>query len=449
MMRTGPQHGDETRGKHKLVVEFLPDADEIERSPLPPITRITLKVLTAALILFVAWASVSEIDKVVIARGRLVNPRPNIVVQPLETSIIQSIDVRIGQIVKKGDRLARLDPTFSGADEAQVRTRLKSLNNQVRELQAELSGDASRSASVDADSQLQARLSYERQANLKAQQSRMNETVAKLRASLETNRKDQISLTQRVKSLREIEAMQEKLVAQQYGARVKLLEAQEKRLEIERELLLTQNREQEIQRDLAAFQAEKTGFDKAWRQKAMEDLLAVTRERDGLNEQLAKADKRSSMVNLVAPVDGVVLDIVKLSPGSIVKEAEQFFTIVPLNGALEAEVNIDSIDVGYVKPGDPVYLKLDAFPYQKHGSIDAKVRTISEDAFRRDQGGEGTDAYYVTRIAFGDAKLKNMNKARMLPGMTVAAEVVVGKRTVMSYLLWPLTKALDESIREP
>jgi HlyD family secretion protein len=293
-------------------------------------------------------------------------------------------------------------------------------------------------------------LSAERRGNLKAQQTRMNENLAKLTASLETNKKDQVSLNQRVKSLREIETMQEKLVAQQYGARLQLLQAQEKRLEIERELLLTQNREQEIRRDIAAAEAEKSSFDKGWRQKSMEELLAVSRERDAVSEQLSKADKRYKLINLVAPVDGVILDIVKLSPGSIVKEAESFFTIVPINSALEAEVQIDSVDVGYIKPGDHAYLKLDAFPFQKHGALDAKVRTISEDAFRRDSAsGQGLDAYYVTRVAFGNAQLKNMNKSRMLPGMTVTAEIVVGKRSVMSYLIWPLTKALDESIREP
>lgn len=452
MEPTDKPHVNGKAGKDKLVVEFLPDADEIERSPLPRVTRLTMHVMLAAMVSLVLWGSLSQVDQVVTARGRLVNPLPNVVVQPLETSIIQRIEVRIGQVVKKGEVLATLDPTFSGADEAQLRTRLKSLDNQTRELQAELAGAAIRTkAGLDADARLQSQLSAERQGNFKAQQARLNETVAKLRASLETNRKDQVSLQQRVKSLREIESMQEKLVAQQFGARLHLLEAQEKRLEIEREQLLTLNREQEIKRDLASSEAEKLAFDKGWRQKAMEDLLAATRERDSVNEQLSKADKRYKMVSLVAPVDGVILDIVKLSPGSIVREAESFFTIVPLNGALEAEVQIDSVDVGYIKPGDFAHLKLDAFPFQKHGTLDARVRTISEDAFRRENAGSGgLDAYYVTRVAFGNATLRRMNgRSRILPGMTVSAEIVVGRRSVMSYLLWPLTKALNESIREP
>ena len=448
-----PPVNDAAPGKNKLVVEFLPDADEIERSPLPPITRITLKVLVAALVTFVLWASFSQVDEIVTARGRLVNPLPNVIVQPLETSIITTIDVRIGQVVKKGDSLATLDPTFAQADEAQLRTRLKSLDNQTAGLQAEIDGTIATGTvgiHADADARLQAQLSVERQGSFKAQQTRMNEAEGKLRVSLDTNKKDQISLTQRVKSLREIESMQERLVAQNFGARVHLLEAQERRLQVERELQQTLNREQEIKRDLAASDAEKSSFDKGSRQKAMEELLAVSRERDSVNEQLTKADRRHTLINLRSPVDGVILDIVKLSPGSTVKEAESFFTIVPLNSALEAEVQIDSMDVGYIKPGDSVHLKLDAFPFQKHGALEAKIRTISEDAFRRDSaGGQGLDAYYVTRVSFGNAQLKRMNHSRMLPGMTVSAEIVVGKRSVMSYLLWPLTKALNESVREP
>jgi HlyD family secretion protein len=148
----------------------------------------------------------------------------------------------------------------------------------------------------------------------------------------------------------------------------------------------------------------------------------------------------------------MVQDIAKLSQGSVAQAAEKMFTLVPLGTALDAEVQIDSLDVGHVKPGDVAHIKLDAFPFQKHGTLEAKVRTLSEDAFKRDtpNAETGTDAYYVSRIDLGSARLKNMDPhARLLPGMTLTAEIVVGKRTVLSYLLWPLTKGLDEAIREP
>jgi HlyD family secretion protein len=207
-----------------------------------------------------------------------------------------------------------------------------------------------------------------------------------------------------------------------------------------------------MKRELASAQAERAAFEKNWRQKSMEDLLGASRERDSIAEQLAKADKRSKMVQLVAPADGVVLEIGKLSVGSIVREAEALFTLVPLGAELEAEVQIDSLDVGFIKPGALAHLKVDAFSFQEHGMLDGKVRFISQDSFKRDtndKSGGGLDAYYLSRIPYSGQLRKLTPGARLLPGMTVTAEIVVGHRTVMSYLLFPLTRALDESIREP
>ncbi len=438
--------------RSKTAIEYLPDADEIERSPLPAYAQTAMHLLLAGFVAFGLWACFAKLDQVVSAQGSLVNPLPNIVVQPLETSIIQSIDVRIGQVVKKGDVLAKLDSTFVRADDNQLRVRLESLERQAQGLQLELSGQmATGRTDTSADGQLQANLLSERKANYRAQQLKMDETAAKLRAALATNRRDQALASSRLKALKDIEAMQEKLVAQKIGAPLQLMEAQIRSKEVERDLTQVVNREQEILRDLAAFEAEKTAFEKGWRQKTMEDLLNVTRERDALNEQIQKADKRHSLITLEAPEDSVVLDIIKLSPGSIVREAETFFTLVPLNTILEAEVHIDSADIGYIKAGHPVHLKIDAFPFQKHGTIDAKIRTISEDAFRRDSNTKsGADVYYSARITLNSTELKNMREgARLLPGMTLNAEIVVGERSVLSYLSWPLTKGLDEAVREP
>ena len=438
--------------KGKTVVEYLPDADEIERSPVPKYAQLTLQVMVVALVSFAVWASMSQLDQVVVAQGRLVNPLPNVVVQPLETSIVQTVDVRVGQIVKKGDKLASLDATFVQADETQLLGRLSSLETQVQGLERELLGEGGLgTVTQNADSRLQASLALERKANYKAQQMKLTETAGKLRAALATNRQDQQLIASRLRSLKEIEAMQEKMVAQKFGAPLQLMEAQQRSKEVERDLELARSREQEIKRELGAFDAEKMAFEKGWRQKTMEDMLTLTRERDSVKEQLQKADKRRRLVTLTSPIDAVVLEIAKLSPGSVVKEAETFFTLVPLNVTLEAEVRIDSVDVGYIKLGDKVHLKLDAFPFQRHGTLDARVRTMSEDAFRRDASAKsGADAFYVSRMTLDNFNLKNMiETSRLLPGMTVSAEIVVGKRTVMSYLAWPLTKGLDEAVREP
>lgn len=437
--------------KDVAAVEFLPDADEIERRPYPPSAKLTVHLLTGLLLVFLLWATFSEIDQVVVASGKLVTPLPNIVVQPMDTAIIQKINVRVGQVVKKGETLAMLDPTFAQADESELKTRLQSLETQSRRLEGELSGKPyADGGAAGNDAELQARLSQEREASYRAQLRKMEETVSRLRASLNTNTLDQQVLAARVRDLREIELMQEKLVAQKFSAPIRLLEAREKRLEVEREQQLAKNREQEIKSELSASEAEKTAFVKGWRQRTMEDLLSTSRDRDAIGDQLQKADKRHSLVVLTSPADAVVLEIAKLSQGSIAKVAEPMFTLVPLGAELEAEVQINSIDVGYIRQGDVARLKFDAYPFQRHGALDAKVRTISEDAFRRDAAGQGLDAYYISRINMGNSHLKNMPaQTRLLPGMTLTAEIKVGTRSVISYLLWPLTKTLDESIREP
>src|SRR5476649_1188860 len=298
------------RGADLTEVDFLPDADAIERGPLPRFVRLTLHVLALALLTFIAWASLSRVEKVVIAHGRLVNPQQNIVVQPLETSIIQRIDVQAGQIVKKGQVLATLDPTFAQADEAQLRTRLRSLDTQTADLRDELAGkrppgtDGGSAGKGDADVLLQSQLSGERQGNFEAQKTKLDQNIASLVASIETNKRDQAVLSQRVKSLREVEAMQEQLMAEQFGAKMHLLEARDRRLEVERDMDLQRNKAVEMASELASAQSERAAFDKSWRQKAMEDLLSATRDRDGVAEQLSKADKRAKAIHMLAPADG-------------------------------------------------------------------------------------------------------------------------------------------------
>ena len=370
-------------------MEYLPDADEIERSPVPWVAQLTIWLVFTGLAALIAWASLAKLDQVVSATGTLVNPIPNVVVQPLETSIIQTVDVRPGQTVRKGDLLATLDATFANADESQLRSRLKSLETQTESLQAELDrggrsdrGDRSdktdkaekngiKAASADpantgstADQKLQSDLQAERRANYQAQQARLGESVGRLRAALSTNRQDQQAIAGRLRSVKELEGMQEKSVAQKFGSAMQLLEAQQRTKEVARELELVTSRERELQRELAAAEAEKLAFERGWRQKTMEDLLAITRERDSLREQLEKANKRQTLVKLSAPLDGVVLEIAKLSPGSVVRGAETFFTLVPLDVVLEAEAQIAASDIGYVKPGDEVRLKVDTFPFQ-------------------------------------------------------------------------------------
>jgi HlyD family secretion protein len=147
------------------------------------------------------------------------------------------------------------------------------------------------------------------------------------------------------------------------------------------------------------------------------------------------------------------------SVGSILQQAEPFFTLVPFDSVLEADVKVESKDIGRIRTGDSVRVKLDAFPFQRHDTLPGKVRVISENAFQRNDpkallqsmpDQEPVEAFYRTRVSLLSTQLRNVPDGfRLMPGMKVRAEIKVGTRSVISYFLYPVIRALDESLREP
>ncbi|TXH40842.1 MAG: HlyD family type I secretion periplasmic adaptor subunit, partial [Burkholderiaceae bacterium] len=220
----------------RLLADFLPDAQAIEHQAPPLGARITLYALLALVLTALLWATFAQIDKLVIGRGRLVTPLPNIVVQPLEQAILKTIQVRVGQTVRKGAVLATLDPTFAEADASQLGARSDSLGMRARRLEAELQGRTPIDAGgAHSQQQVQTRLMAERQATYAARMRQFDESIARLRAAQATNRQDQATLAERVQSLAELEAMQAELEARQFGSRARVLEVRERKLEVERD----------------------------------------------------------------------------------------------------------------------------------------------------------------------------------------------------------------------
>ncbi len=433
------------------TVAFLPDAEALEKAPHPAGMSATLYLLAALVLTAIAWASLFEVDQIVTAKGRLVSSQPNIVLQPIETAQITALNVKAGQIVQKGQVLAVLDPTFINADLAQAQDRLKSLEATVQRLEREQAGQTAKPNPNSADELLQARLQSEREANYRARLLRLDESIARAKAAIDTNEHDVQGLSARVKSLRELETMNEKLTAQQFQSNMKLLESRERRQEVERDLISTRSRGIELKKQLAEAEAEKASFVREWRQKSTEDLVTARRERDAIAEEVKKAERRSRLIELVAPSNAVVLEVVARSTGSVLQAAEPLVTLVPLGDHLEAEIQIASQDVGYVKLQDPVRLKIDAFPFQKHGLIEGHLQAMGQDAFTKGLGNQqASTPYYLGRASLDKNNLRNLPRnAPLIPGMTLSAEIVVGKRTVMSYVMYPVVRGLTEAIREP
>jgi hemolysin D len=429
--------------------EFLPDADEIEMTPVPKGISVTLYLLLSMMIIFFLWSYFSKIDEVISTRGKLVATLPNIVLQPIETSQIATLNASVGQIVRKGDVLATLDPTVTGADLKQVQERLASLDAQVRRLEAERDGKVFIGSKNEHDI-LQGNLDTGRSEAFRARVTRLNENISRIKSSILNNDLEIKNLENRLQSLKEIETMNEQLVEKQFQSRKGLLEIRDKRLEIESTMLSAKNKNNELRKELSGTEADRAAFVSEYRQKVLEELVTTQRERDSLSDQLIKNERRSSSITIEAPEDSVVLEVAKLSRGSVIREAEALVTLVPLNASLEAEVKIEASDISNVNVGDPVRVKIDAFPFQKHGIVEGKILRISQDTTSSTADDKkNTFGFYTARVQLKEISLDNLNKPlKVLPGMTLTGEIVVGKRSIFSYIAYPIMKTKDEAIRE-
>jgi len=401
------------------------------------------------IILFFLWSYFSKIDEVISTRGKLVATLPNIVLQPIETSQIATLNATVGQIVKKGDVLATLDPTVTGADLNQVKERLASLDAQVRRLEAERDGKTFVTGKNVHD-ELQGNLDAGRSEAFRAHITRLNENISRLKSSIANNALEIKNLENRLQSLKEIETMNEQLVEKQFQSRKGLLEIRDKRLEIESTVLNVRNKDNELRKELSGTEADRAAYVSEYRQKILEELVTAQRERDGLAEQLVKNQRRSSSITIEAPENAVVLEVAKLSKGSVIREAEALITLVPLEALLEAEVKIEASDISNVNVGDPVRVKIDAFPFQKHGIVEGNISRISQDTTSNSSDDKkNTFGFYTARVTLKEISLDNLNKPlKVLPGMTLTGEIVVGKRSIFSYIAYPIMKTKDEAIRE-
>lgn len=439
------------------VVSSFSAAAEIERRPPPVVSRLTLYLLVLLIVIAATWASFAKVDRVVTAHGALEPATPNMSVQPLDTSVVHAINVEPGQVVKKGAPLVTLDATFTNADVAQNRVRVASLALQMARIEAELNGSpmAVPDGSPVNELEIQRQILDKGRVEYEAKLQSYEDKVKDLQAQLATNAVNRESLARQLTTLREIENMREQLYRAQHGSRLNLLTARNSRLETERNLDIAAKRAIELRHQIDGAIASRDSYTAEWRKSLTKELIDVKRQHDSLYEKLVVAERRQALVVLRAPADAVILDVAPKAVGSVARAAESLVTMVPLDTPLRASVDVRTQDIGFIRIGDKAVLKLDAFPFQKHGTITGTVTTISDDAFtNRNGGGTGGNAkaepYYRVKIDFPPPKLRAVPKDfHLLPGMVVSAEIKIGTRTVMSYLTYPLIRSLDEAMREP
>jgi len=212
----------------------------------------------------------------------------------------------------------------------------------------------------------------------------------------------------------------------------------------------SQNSLLEAQHTLASVIAEREAYVRQWSTQLSQDLVTARTSLDSSRAQLDKATKHQDLVKLAAAESSVVLTMAKLSVGSVLKQGDTLFTLMPANSPVEAEIRVSSREIGFLRPGDHCVLKIDAFNHMEHGTAEGAVRWISDNAFTIDDDGRPIEPYYRARCSIDATQFRNMpSKFRLIPGMTLEADLKVGTRSVAMYMLGGVLRGLSESMREP
>jgi HlyD family secretion protein len=443
-----------------LLLEYESPSAALLMLPVPARSRYVIWTIATMFIAILFVTFTYKIDRIVSSSGKVVAVEPNVVVQPLETSIVRSIDVKEGQLVHKGDILARLDPTFATSDAASAEEQADSLEAEVNRLRSELDGKTYLSDGSKAG-QLQAMMFTQRHAEFSYRLENYRQKIDSLQAKLDQATADIASYTERLKLATVVEDKRRELEKLQVGSQLNTLQAIDSRVEMARSLSSAQQAAIGARQDLHAEIAERDGYVQQWRNDTGQQLAEQDRKLADMRETAKKDKLRRELVVLRADRDAIVLSIAPVSVGSVLQPADQFFTLVPIDSPLEIESVVDGRDAGFVHLGDPVTIKFQTFPYFAYGISRGTVKVMSPDSFHkpmddtekvakpRTEEAAGT-FFYRARISIDQMLLHDLPSGfHLTPGMPVTADIKVGRRTPLQYMLSRVIPATTEGMREP
>jgi len=419
----------------------------------PSLARWTLRLAAAALASAIVVSGFVKIDRMVTGGGHIYSLQPTMVVQSLDRAIITSLKVREGDRVSAGQVLATLDPTFAAADVAQLDVQIESLNATIGRLEAEHDGREIVAADLPPRYvAIQQALWQQRHAEHDQRLRGFDAKIAEYQATLDKAQANIKHYASQLQVMSEVEDIRHKLYDLKDGSRLTYLEATNQRLELARSLEQEKNALAETQHALESGRADRETFLRQWQGQVAAELIQHRTERDAAMEQLVKATKRHDLIDLRASTDAIVLNVGKFSVGAVLLKEKPLLTLVPVDAPLEAEIHIDAQEIGFVRPGDPVAIKVEAYNYLEHGMVEGHLRVLSADAFTTsdDDKAMPVKPYYKGYVALDRVNLHGVPAdLKLVQGTPVTADIRVGQRTLLSYLVTGALRSVDESMREP
>ena len=459
------------RDKYELA--FLPAALEVVETPPSPTGRAVAWTIIALFCLALAWASFGKIDIVASAPGKIIPSGRTKVVQPFETGVVRAINVRDGESVRAGQILIELDTTMNEAERNHTRSDLTSAQLDVARLHAALSGDGNPVAEFHPPAEAPPRLvAMQRQflihqtAELGAKLAALDRQRAQKEAERATIAATIAKLDATIPILQQRLDIRKKLSDKELVSKITYLETLHQLVDQQEDHKVQESRYVEAEAALAAIIETRAQAEAEYRRTLSSDLVEAERKVAGLSEDLIKAEQRTKLQALTAPVDGLVQQLAIHTIGGVVTPAQALLMVVPIDSHLEIESMVPNRDIGFVHPGQQVEIKIDTFPFTRYGLLHGTVLSVSHDAIVNDKpqdksgdkvpGAEtsssepkGQELVYAARISLDRTQMQiDDNVVNLSPGMAVTSEIKTGSRTVISYLLSPLFRYQHESLHE-
>ena len=453
--------------------EFLPATIELIETPLSPTLRFTAWALCGLITISVIWASLSHIDMVAVADGKIVPLGQVKVVQPLETAMIRAIHVDEGDHVTAGQLLVDLDPTEARADlDALIYNRTQAaLDAEVARVLLSHNPDELFFGPEGADPVLVEQSHSQAQREIEkhlATIAGFEADMAQKDAALESNdaQIERAKLT--LPLLREKNETAKGLYDKKFGTRPPVLDSEQALVEKRAELKTAETNVHQIgaeRRSIEAKLAEaKAGYMADATDRRTKALMKVSQ----FNQDITKARQKESYRRLVAPVDGTVQGLKIHTPGAVVTTADTLMTIVPDGTGIEVDCLVPNKDIGFIGEGQDVEVKLEAFPFTRYGLAKGRVRKLGRDAATNPNAAPpgslaaiaqtpqpGSSSPSPTELAYPakvtllqDWILVDGRHEQIRAGMRVSAEIKTGDRRVIEYLLSPVMQVVREAGRE-
>lgn len=416
------------------------DVIEIENAmPIEPARAAQILLYAIAGLFFAAlvWAATARLDKVTRGEGRVVPSNQLQEVQYLEGGIVQEILVSAGESVKAGQVLVRLDPTRMSAEYAQGRDSYQLLSARILRLEA-----------LAADRPLQFPESLERAApRIVADERRLYEARrAEFAAAIGVAAAKFNEAQSRGQSAQEAYALAEEemriigpLVAKGIEPRIELVRARQRLLAAEGEA-----RAAKIAAEGASEERRQT--EKAFLSSVGDELARAKSEMAAIAGDLPALEDKVARTEVKSPIDGVVNRVLVSTLGGVVQPGQTIVEVVPSEDTLLVEAEIKPRDIGFLSIGQKARVRITAFDSAVYGALDGRIEAISPDAIKNE---ETRERHYLIKVRTEkDAIRTREGELKILAGMAAEVDVLNGKRTVLSYLLNPISKVESKALRE-